>query len=154
MTDRVHEATGIELDNDQSRLDLDAVERWLSVESYWARGRQRGVIARSLENSLVYGLYTRHGAHVGMFRVVTDYATFAWLCDVYLDVEVRGDGLAQWALTMIRDDLLATGVYRILLATDDAHGLYERLGFEPLREPRKWMALDTRDRVVHPAAGG
>jgi GNAT superfamily N-acetyltransferase len=152
MTDRVHAPTGIDLDSDQSRLDFDAIERWLSVESYWARGRSRSVIARSFDNSLVYGLYTPHGVQVGVLRVVTDYATFAWLCDVYVDAEYRGNGLAQWALAHVRDDLLAAGVYRILLATNDAHGLYARLGFGPQVDPGKWMELNTRDSAGPPAA--
>ena len=154
MTERVHEATGFDLDTDQSRLDFDVIERWLAVESYWAKGRSRTVIARSLDNSLVYGLYTPHGAQVGLFRVVTDYATFAWLCDVYVDAAHRGHGLAEWALTLIRDDLQAAGVYRIMLATNDAHGLYARLGFAPMADPGKWMELNTRDGAGGLAVSG
>ena len=131
---------GFELDPDPDRLDMDRVERWLAAESYWAAGRSRERIQRSIDNSLVWGLYGQEG-QVGFFRVVTDKTTFAWLCDVFVDQAYRGRGLAQWALAAIRDELLAMGVYRILLATADAHGVYEKLGFGPHAEPGKWMEL-------------
>ncbi|HCT80300.1 MAG TPA: GNAT family N-acetyltransferase [Micromonosporaceae bacterium] len=140
---RVHES-GYELDPSRDRLDLDLIEQWLAAEAYWALGRPRSVIERSIDNSTVYGLYGRSGEQVGVFRVVTDNATFAWLCDVFIDKEHRGNGLAQWAVAHIRDDLLATGVYRIILATADAHGVYEKVGFAPLAEPDRLMALTTR----------
>lgn len=138
----VHES-GVELDPSRERLDLDTVERWLATESYWANGRPRATIERSIANSVVYGLYagTRQ---IGFFRIVTDQTTFAWLCDVFIDRAHRGGGLARWALEHIRDDVFAMGVYRILLATDDAHGLYAKLGFTPHAEPDKWMELTTR----------
>jgi GNAT superfamily N-acetyltransferase len=138
---------GFTLDPSRERLDLDRIERWLAAESYWARGRSRARIARSIEHSLVWGLYAPvaggadDGAQVGFFRVVTDQTTFAWLCDVFIDDAYRGRGLAQWALSLIRDDILGMGVYRILLATADAHGVYARLGFGPHAEPEKWMEL-------------
>ncbi|WP_117214591.1 GNAT family N-acetyltransferase [Allorhizocola rhizosphaerae] len=140
---RVHES-GAMLDPSPSRLDLDRVERWLATETYWARGRPRADIVKSIENSMVWGLYTGGGEQAGFFRVVTDKTTFAWLCDVFIDRDHRGRGLASWALAHIRDELLATGVYRILLATSDAHAVYEKLGFTPHAEPEKWMELTTR----------
>lgn len=134
---------GFELDSDLARLDLDLVERWLAVESYWAFGRPRAQIERSLANSTVYGLYNDLGIQVGLFRVVTDRATFAWLCDVFIDPHYRGRGLAQWALGHIREDLYELGVYRIILVTQDAHGVYAKAGFMPLTEPEKMMILTT-----------
>jgi len=135
---------GYQLDGSKERLDLGAVERWLATESYWAFGRSLADIKKSIENSLVYGLYAPGGEQVGFFRVVTDRTTFAWLCDVFVDASQRGRGLASWALEIIRDEVLAMGVYRIVLATGDAHGVYERLGFTPHAEPEKWMELTTR----------
>jgi GNAT superfamily N-acetyltransferase len=135
---------GYQLDGSKERLDLGAVQRWLATESYWAFGRSLADIEKSIDNSLVYGLYTPGGEQVGFFRVVTDKTTFAWLCDVFVDASQRGRGLAGWALEIIRDDVLAMGVYRIVLATSDAHGVYERLGFTPHAEPEKWMELTTR----------
>lgn len=156
----VHES-GVILDSSPSRLDLDAIERWLAAESYWALGRPRSAIEKSVANSLVYGLYLpapeasaecstpAATGQIGFFRVVTDKTTFAWLCDVFVDAAYRGGGLAQWALAHIRDEILAMGVYRILLATADAHAIYEKLGFKPHAEPGKWMELTTR-RIGEP----
>jgi GNAT superfamily N-acetyltransferase len=135
---------GYQLDDARERLDLEAIERWLAGESYWARGRSRARIQKSIDNSVVYGLYAPGGQQVGFFRVVTDKTTFAWLCDVFVDSSQRGRGLALWALELIRDQILATGVSRIILATSDAHGVYEKLGFTAHAEPEKWMELTTR----------
>jgi GNAT superfamily N-acetyltransferase len=143
-------AGGYQLDTDADRLDLDRIERWLAAESYWALGRERAVIERSLANSIVYGLYAPSGEQVGVFRVVTDRATFAWLCDVFIDAEHRGRGLSHWAVALIRDDLLNLGVYRIVLATNDAHELYAKVGFTAPAEPQKWMELNTRTREPRP----
>ncbi|MDI1462357.1 GNAT family N-acetyltransferase [Catellatospora sp. KI3] len=143
MSTRTHEA-GYVLDTDPARLDLAAVEQWLLREAYWTSGRDREVMERSLAGSTVYGLYAQSGAQVGVFRVVTDGATFAWLCDVFVDTGHRGLGLAQWAVTVIRDELQALGIRRIILATADAHGVYAKVGFTPMANPERWMELDTR----------
>jgi GNAT superfamily N-acetyltransferase len=136
--------SGYQLDGSKDRLDLHAVERWPATESYWASGRSLGDIKKSIDHSLVWGLYSPEGEQAGFFRVVTDRTTFAWLCDVFVDSSQRGRGLARWALKLIRDEILATGVYRLILATADAHGVYEKVGFAPLAEPEKWMELTTR----------
>lgn len=138
---RVTDPDGYTLDSDPGRLDLDLVERWLAGEAYWSLGRPRSTIERSVANSNVYGLYGPSGEQAGFFRVVTDSATFAWLCDVFIDRPHRGRGLAVWALELIRDELIASGVYRIILATQDAHGVYEKIGFGPLTEPERMMVL-------------
>jgi GNAT superfamily N-acetyltransferase len=140
--------TGYQLDRSKDRLDLTAVERWLATESYWAFGRSLADIKKSIDHSLVWGLYSPEGEQVGFFRVVTDRTTFAWLCDVFVDSSQRGRGLSVWALEIIRDEVLAMGVYRIILATNDAHGVYRKLGFTPQAEPEKWMELTTRKIVA------
>jgi GNAT superfamily N-acetyltransferase len=137
-----HES-GYVLDPAHARLDLDRVTAWLT-QTYWARGRSFDEVKRSVDNSAGYGLYAPDSEQVGFFRVVTDRTTFAWLCDVFIDPAHRGKGLSLWALEHVRDDVLRTGVYRILLATSDAHGIYEKLGFTPHPEPEKWMELTTR----------
>lgn len=139
---------GYVLDPDPARLDLDRITAWLGGQAYWALGRERAVIERSLAHSLVYGVYAPDageaaGEQVGLVRVVTDHATFAWLCDVFVDDAHRGRGLAHWAVGHVRDDVLATGVYRIILATHDAHGVYADLGFTPQAHPEYWMELIT-----------
>src|SRR5262245_61293333 len=108
---------GHELDSDLARLDLDRVHSWLSTDAYWALGRSLETVRRAAEGSLSFGVYAPTGELVGFARVVTDLATFAWLCDVYLEPTSRGKGLGTWLVGIIRDQLQAAGVYRILLAT-------------------------------------
>lgn len=143
---RVRRDDGYELDSELARLDLERVHSWLSTDAYWALGRSLETVQRATEGSLSFGLYSPSGELVGFARVVTDLATFAWLCDVYIAPDSRGRGLGTWLVGVIRDRLQAAGVYRILLATSTAHGVYEKVGFGPLVEPGKWMEINTRDR--------
>jgi GNAT superfamily N-acetyltransferase len=135
--------SGYVLDPAHARLDVAKVTGWLA-ETYWAKGRSQDVVQKSVDNSVCYGLYDTAAEQVGFFRLVTDRCTFAWLCDVFIEPAHRGHGLSLWALELVRDDILATGVYRIILATTDAHPIYEKLGFTPHAEPEKWMELTTR----------
>jgi GNAT superfamily N-acetyltransferase len=135
---------GYEIDTDPARLDVARVHQWLSTDAYWAMGRPADVVARSIEGSLCFGVYGNDGAQVGFARVVTDGATFAWLCDVYVAPSARGVGLGTWLVQVVRDRMQAMGVRRILLATADAHGVYARVGFAPLADPGRWMEIDQR----------
>lgn len=131
---------GYELSSDPRRIDVERVHRWLSTDAYWAIGRARDVVVRSIMASSVFGVYRpADGAQVAFARAVTDGATFAWLCDVYVDPAERGRGIATWMVGAVRDDLFARGVRKILLATADAHGVYAKVGFNPLEEPDRWM---------------
>jgi len=139
---------GYDISTDPRRLDLDLVHRWLSTDAYWALGRPRETTERAVAASLNYGVFrTADGAQVGYARAITDGATFAWLCDVYIDRGERGAGLGRWLVGAVRDDLLGRGVRRLLLTTADAHGVYEPLGFAPLADPDRWMEIDTRTGV-------
>ncbi len=133
-------ADGYTLSADRSRLDLDRVHAWLSTDVYWALGRSREVVERSFAGSLPFGVYRPDGAQVAVARVVTDSATFAWLCDVYVDRTERGRGIATWMVGAIRDEMARSGVHRIVLATRDAHGVYAKVGFTPFSDARNWMA--------------
>jgi GNAT superfamily N-acetyltransferase len=133
---------GYEISADPARLDAGLIHRWLSEDSYWARGRSRDTQDRAMAGSLNFGAYRAgSGAQVGYTRVVTDHATFAWLCDVYIDRAERGRGLGTALVTAARDHLAPLGLRRIMLATSDAHGVYARLGWEPMAHPAKWMIL-------------
>lgn len=134
-------ADGYTVSTDPSRLDLDRVYTWLSTDAYWARDRPRDVVERGFATSLPFGVYRPDGVQVAVARVVTDSATFAWLCDVYVERAERGRGLGSWLVKTVRDELAARGVHRILLATLDAHGVYAKLGFIPLAEAGNWMEL-------------
>jgi GNAT superfamily N-acetyltransferase len=132
---------GYTLSTDPARLDLDRVYTWLSTDAYWAAGRSRERVARGFAGSVTFGVYRPDGAQVAIARAVTDLATFAWLCDVYVDRAERGRGLGTWLVGAARDELAARGVPRFLLATNDAHGVYAKLGFAPLTHPDRWMEL-------------
>ncbi|MCM2420776.1 GNAT family N-acetyltransferase [Streptomyces sp. RKAG293] len=131
-----------EISTDPARLDAARIHHWLSTDAYWALGRSREKQDSAIANSLNFGLYdTASGTQLAYARVVTDHTTFAWLCDVYVDPATRGKGLGVALVTAVRDHLAPSGLRRILLATADAHGVYAKLGFEPLTDPSKWMAL-------------
>ncbi|MFD7609787.1 GNAT family N-acetyltransferase [Streptomyces sp. NPDC059828] len=133
---------GYEISADPARLDPALIHRWLSQDAYWALGRSREKQDTAIAGSLNFGLYdSASGAQVGYARVVTDRATFAWLCDVYIAPDARGKGLGTALVAAVREHLAPYGLRRVLLATADAHEVYARIGFEPLAKPEKWMAL-------------
>jgi GNAT superfamily N-acetyltransferase len=125
------------------RVDLDQVHAWLSQESYWAKGRERAVVERSVAGSRPYSVYAQD-QQVAFARVVTDGATFAWICDVFVDEHHRGQGLGSWLVESIVADLAGIGVLRVLLATRDAHEVYRRCGFTAMEGADRWMEIDQR----------
>ncbi len=130
-----------EFSSDPARVDGALVHHWLSTDAYWALGRTREKQDRAMAGSLNFGAYEKaSGAQVAYARVVTDRATFAWLCDVYVDRRARGKGLGTALVTAVRDHLAPFGIKRVLLSTGDAHGVYEKIGFRPLVAPGNWMA--------------
>ncbi|MFD8195523.1 GNAT family N-acetyltransferase [Streptomyces wuyuanensis] len=145
MSDAIVIPGEYEISSDPARLDPARIHLWLSTDAYWALGRSREQQDRAIAGSLNFGVYDRvSGELVAYARVVTDHATFAYLCDVYVDRAVRGKGLGTALAGAVRDRLAPLGLRRVLLATDDAHGVYEKAGFAPLTDPEKWMALKPR----------
>ena len=130
---------GYTISDDPGRVDVDAVHRYLSFQSYWARGRSLDVVRRSIAGSLPLGLYAPDGAPAGFARAVTDRATFAFLADVFVLDEHRGHGLGVWLVQTALSHPELSDVTRWTLATDDAHALYERFGFGPHPAPEHWM---------------
>jgi GNAT superfamily N-acetyltransferase len=130
------------ISTNKSLLNVPLIYHWLSTVSYWAPSRSLETVQRSIDNSLCFGVYEAQ-RQVGFARVVTDYATFAWLCDVFIIEEYRGQGLGKWLIeTITAHPLLQSGLF--VLATRDAHGLYQRYGsFEPLPTPERWMSRRT-----------
>jgi GNAT superfamily N-acetyltransferase len=126
------------ISTDPALLDLPAIHDYLVNRSYWAQGRPPEVIQRSIENSLCFGLY-ESGRQAGFARVVTDQATFAWLCDVFILEPWRGRGLSKWLMECILSHPGLQGLRRIVLATKDAHELYRRYGFAPLSMAERFM---------------
>jgi GNAT superfamily N-acetyltransferase len=131
------------LSSDPARLDLAAIHRYLSA-SYWSPGLPFEVLRRAVAGSICFGVYCG-SEQVGFARVVTDRATFAYLCDVYVLDAHRGRGLGRWLAeaASIHPDL--QGLRRWVLVTRDAHGLYERFGFRPLARPDRYMELHRPD---------
>jgi len=127
------------ISTDPSLLDLDVVHGFLQ-RSYWAAERPLETVKRSVERSLSFGLYqAKDRRQVGFARVVTDFATFAWLCDVFIDEAHRGQGLGVWLMQTVVGHPELECMRLWVLGTRDAHGLYEKIGFTPLSVPEKWM---------------
>lgn len=127
-----------EISDDRSRLDIKVIHEFLSTESYWAVGRNVETVERSIKNSLPFGVY-KGGGQVGFARVLTDYATFAWIADVFVLNEHRGRGLSKWLMEVILGHPDLQGFRRWVLATKDAHELYRKFGFQDLKRPERWM---------------
>jgi GNAT superfamily N-acetyltransferase len=141
-----------ELSTDSSRLDLEVIHRFLAEESYWAKGRDRDVVERSIENSVCVGAFL-DGAQVGFARAVTDKATFAWLADVFVLREHRGRGLGKRLVEHLLGDPELSLVNRWLLGTADAHELYRRFGFSEISHGHRLMAIESVEDARRCAAG-
>jgi GNAT superfamily N-acetyltransferase len=130
---------GIEISNERERMDVDAIRAFLA-RSYWAEGIPREVVANAIVNSLCFGAFD--GARqIGFVRVVTDYATFAYVADVYVLEEYRGRGISKTLMAAMRAHPRLQGLRRWHLATRDAHGLYHQFGFTALADPSRHMEL-------------
>lgn len=132
------------ISTDPARLDLDEIHRFLSEESYWAQNRSRAQTETAIRNSLPFGLYKGENL-IGFARVVTDFATFAYLGDVYVIKEFRGRGLSKWLVDVVVGHPRLQGFRRWVLATRDAHTLYEKVGFQGLVHPERWMEKPAPD---------
>lgn len=134
------------LSDDAAIFDMERVSSWLSLESYWAIGRDIEIIQRSFDFSYPIGVY-QGTRQVGVARLASDTATFAWLCDVFVDSEFRGRGIGTWLVEASIEWARNNGIKRMILVTKDAHDVYARQGFEPLQNPDRWMELDPRPRA-------
>jgi GNAT superfamily N-acetyltransferase len=132
----------VRISTDPSELDLDWLIPALSERAYWALGRSRDLIERSIANSVCFGAY-RGDRQIGFARVVTDQATFAWVCDVFVDEAERGRGIGDALIGAVVADPRLQGLKRMILSTRDAHGLYERHGFRLLATPERLMDRST-----------
>ncbi|MGM1018155.1 MAG: GNAT family N-acetyltransferase [Actinomycetota bacterium] len=135
--------TGMRITMDISEIDLDTVHTWLSTDAYWAMGRSRETVEKAARASLNFGVLDDEDRLIGYARVVTDEVTFAWLCDVYIARSARGSGAGTMLASAVVERLRPFGLKRVLLATADAHGLYEKVGFVTYPTPEKLMVLGT-----------
>jgi len=137
---------GYTISTNRERLDLNVIHGFLT-QSYWAAGVPVEIVKRSIENSLPFGLYD-NDRQIGFARVITDYATFAYLADVFVLDAWRGAGLGKWLVAVIDSHPELQGLRRWMLATRDAHGLYRAVGFESLKQPDRWMEKHAPDVYV------
>jgi len=144
-TTREYRKDGFVISTDRSRLDVDAIHVFVT-DCYWAKGIPRETVVRSLESSLCFGVYCE-GKQAGFARVISDFATYAYLGDVFVLEPYRGRGLAKWLMECIVAHPALQGLRRWTLATRDAHGLYAQFGFTPLELSDRWM--ERHDREVY-----
>ncbi len=128
---------------DPGKLDLYAIHEFLSKESYWAKGIPKEIMVRAIENSLCFGVY-KNSKQIGFARIITDHATFAYLCDVYILETHRGKGLAKWLMSALMAHPSIQELRRFNLVTRDAHRLYSQFGFTALNNPDGYMELVRR----------
>jgi len=126
------------ISTDRNRLDIGVIHQFLSESAYWALGRSRETVRRAIENSLPFGIYHAN-QQAGFARVITDFATFAYVADVFVLPEYRRNGLSVWLMEVITGHPDLQGLRRWILATKDAHELYRKSGFTGLMLPDRWM---------------
>lgn len=132
------------ISTDPARLHLDVIFTFLT-NCYWAKGIPRETVARSVEHSLCFGVYDGSGEQVGFARVVSDFATVAYLGDVFILESHRGRGLSKWLMECVTQHPALQGLRRWILLTRDAHALYAQCGFTPLKSPDRYMELHRPD---------
>jgi N-acetylglutamate synthase-like GNAT family acetyltransferase len=137
---REHCENGFLISTDNSKLDLAFVHAFLT-NSYWAKGIPMELVEQSIEHSLTFGIYNADGKQVGFARVITDHTTFAYLADVFIDEQLRGRGLSKMLMRFIFSFRQFKRLRRFMLATRDAHKLYEQFGFAQIKAPERFMEL-------------
>ncbi|HET6971451.1 MAG TPA: GNAT family N-acetyltransferase [Phenylobacterium sp.] len=149
MAHEIHDG-GFTLSDEATRFDLARAHGWIGGESYWAEGIPLETFARACANSLTVGAYGPDGTMVAMARVVTDRATFGWICDVFVDQAARGESLGKRLMAYLKGHPDLQGFRRLHLATRDAHGLYAQFGFQPLTKVENWMEIRDPDVYRRP----
>ena len=138
---QTREKKGFSISTDKLKLDISFIHNWLSKKSYWCPGIPMHLVKRAIENSLCFGVYNPEGKQVGFGRVITDFTTFAWVTDVFIIKKYRGQGLSRFLMDCALNHPDLKTIRRWLLGTSYAHGLYKKLGFEPLDEPDNFLTI-------------
>lgn len=128
------------ISTDKAKLDIPLIHRFLSQEAYWCQNIPVEIVQRSIENSVCFGVYQAEN-QVGFARVITDFATFGYLADVFILPEHRGQGLSKQLVAFIMGYPPLQGLRRLMLVTLDAHGLYSQFGFKPIENPENTMSI-------------
>jgi GNAT superfamily N-acetyltransferase len=142
MNDKAFLEKGYIISTDKTLIDFDAVYHYLSEDSYWAKGITAERLKKAIEGSMCFGIY-KDNKQAGFTRVVTDNATFAYICDVFILDGHKRLGLSKWLMQTIKEHPELQGLRRWSLATADAHKLYEQFGFTSLSKPDSWMEIFT-----------
>ena len=140
MNDDAFLKKGFLISTNNTQLDINIIHHFLDHDSYWGKGRSLQTVKTSIENSLCFGVYYQQ-KQVGFARVITDQATFAYLCDVFILPAHRKAGLSKWLIQTVRNHPTIQNIRRLLLATQDAHGLYEHFGFRQIKNHEHWMEI-------------
>lgn len=130
--------SGYRVSSSREEVDFDVIHSYIS-NTYWAKGIPKETFKKALDNSLCFGVFSSEGKQVGFARMITDLATFAYLADVFIDEAHRGKGLSKWLMQEVHDHPSLQGLRRMLLATRDAHGLYQQFGYTSLSSPATFM---------------
>lgn len=136
----------IQISTDKSKLEILSIHNYLCNEAYWAKGRTIETVAKSIENSMCFGVYLDE-KQIGFARVVTDYAVFAWIMDVFILNDYKGRGYGKMLMSAIMTHNKLQNLQRWGLGTNDAHGLYEQFGFKPLSKPQNMMELKMKINI-------
>lgn len=123
-----------------AKLQLNVIHKYLAQESYWAQNIPEAIVVKASQNSLNFGLY-QNEEQIGYARVISDFATFAYLCDVFVLPEHQGQGLSKWMMQSVLAHPDLQGLRRMMLMTKDAHGLYAQFNFTPLADASKCMEM-------------
>lgn len=132
------------ISTDPARLDLNVIHEFLT-NCYWAKGIPRDLVARSIEHALCFGVYDGNRAQVAFARVISDFATIAYIGDVFVLESFRGRGLGKWLMECITSHPALQNLRRWILTTRDAHGLYSQAGFTPVKAPERFMEMHRPD---------
>lgn len=131
---------GFRISTDRNELDFDVIYQFIS-QSYWAKGIPKSTMQKALDHSLCFGVFNAEQQQVGFARLITDYATFAYLSDVFIVEQYRGCGLSKFLIETVVSHPDVQGLRRMMLATRDAHGLYAQYGFKPIEQAQTFMQV-------------
>ncbi len=140
MNDAVFLKMGYEISTEKSAINFEVVYNYLNGDSYWAQGIPKEKLKKAIENSICFSVL-KEQEQVGFARVISDHATFAYICDVFILPKARGNGLSKWLVQTIMNHPDLQGLRRWSLATFDAHGLYKQFGFKEVSRPDRWMEI-------------
>jgi len=144
MTDITLYKEGFCISTDKTKLDVDSIHKFLSTQAYWCLNIPKDTVQTAIENSLCFGVY-QNEKQIGFARVISDFATIAYLGDVYILEEYRGNGLSKWLMEAIMSHPHLQGLRRWILLTGDAHGLYRQFGWTDIADSSKWMELHNKN---------